>query len=99
MPLSSVDKVRRQNAASTEYTRASRPAGGSAAAPSADERQRTDSVEISDAARRLNESGAAANLDNVRGRIRNGFYNRPEVARHVAAKLAKDVRNPENDNG
>lgn len=98
MPLSSVDKVRRQNAAGTEYSRASRPAKGTVGTPSADERQRADSVEISEAARRLNESGAATNLDNVRGRIRAGFYNRPEVARQVAAKLAKDVRNKENDN-
>ncbi len=97
MPISSVDKVRRQNAASTEYSRASRPAEGKTNAPSADERQRTDSVEISEAARRLNESGAAANLDKVRGRIRSGYYDRPEVARQVAAKLAKDVQKQDND--
>lgn len=94
MPLNSIDKVRRTTGA--EYARSSRPAASGAQA--ADDKQRRDSVEISDAARRLSESGGADNLENVRNRVRSGFYARPEVTRQVAEKVAKDVeKKPDTD--
>lgn len=91
MPLSSVDKVR--HSANTEYSRASRTATNNNTSV-AEERQRSDSVEISAAARKLSESGSSSSTDNfekIRGRIKSGFYDRPDVQRQIAAKVAKEA--------
>lgn len=88
MPLSSVDKVR--HSANAEYSRASRAVASNNTSV-ADERQRSDSVEISAAARKLSESNASADdFEKIRGRIKSGFYDRPDVQRQTAAKVAKE---------
>ncbi|GAB1429849.1 hypothetical protein MASR2M18_06820 [Ignavibacteria bacterium] len=97
MPLSSVDKVR--HSANAEYSRASRAAASNNTSV-ADERQRSDSVEISTAARKLSESGASAdNFEKIRGRIKSGFYDRPDVQRQIAVKVAKESAKKTHDAG
>ncbi len=91
MPLSSINKV--QRSASSEYTKNARSANVSNTSNDED-RQRSDRIEISDAARRLQESDNDTDrLENVRKRINSGFYARPDITRQAATKLSKDVEN------
>jgi len=60
-------------------------------APSAILGSTPDSLEISQEARQLNESGESKNLQSVQNKIDQGFYNSPEVLRTVARKMSGDL--------
>lgn len=54
--------------------------------------QREDALEISDRARELSEKSTTENFAQVQSQINAGYYNRPDVLRQTAAKLAQSLR-------
>jgi len=55
-------------------------------------KQREDSIEISEQARELNENKSSENFGRIQSQINAGFYNRPDVLRQTASKLAQSIR-------
>jgi len=50
-----------------------------------------DKVELSDEAKMLFAAGQSKGLDEIRERIQNKFYFRPDVTEHVVAAIIKDL--------
>ncbi|MBN8572275.1 MAG: hypothetical protein ACK5C0_11170 [Candidatus Kapaibacterium sp.] len=55
-------------------------------------KQREDTVEISEQARELIENKSSESFGRVQSQINAGFYNRQDVLRQTASKLAQSIR-------
>lgn len=54
-------------------------------------RNEPDKIELSDEARSLFEAGQSKRLDEIRERIQNSFYFRPEITERVVSAIIKDM--------